>query len=71
MAISAKHRSKFAAIVTSPNEWKILEWDEKLQTKNPPNPYESFVQRSVIPCALMLLEERTAYLKQLIWFWFE
>ena len=46
MAIGAEYRSKFAALhrvqvkicspspamVMSPNEWKILEWDEKLQT---------------------------------------
>ena len=32
MAMSAEHRSKFAA-VTSPYEWKNLEWDDKLQNK--------------------------------------
>ena len=35
MALSAEHTSKFEApspaMVTSPNERKILEWDEKLQ----------------------------------------
>ena len=34
MAISAEHRSKFAALVTSPNGWKILKWNEKLEKKN-------------------------------------
>ena len=37
MAIVAEHRPKFAALqirVTSPYEWKILEWDEKPQTNN-------------------------------------
>ena len=32
MAMSAEHRSKFA-MVTSPHEWKILEWDENPQNK--------------------------------------
>ena len=35
MAMSAEHRSKFSpspVMVTSPYEWKILEWDEKPQT---------------------------------------
>ena len=36
MAISAKHNSKFAPLspvmVIPPYEWKILMWDENLQT---------------------------------------
>ena len=36
MAMSAQHKSKFAApspaMVMSLYEWKILDWDEKLQT---------------------------------------
>ena len=36
MAMSAEYRSKFLPVmvvmVTSPYEWKILEWDEKPQT---------------------------------------
>ena len=41
MAMSTEHRSKFyspyPAMMTSPNEWKILEWDEKLQTNKTKN----------------------------------
>ena len=36
MAMSVEHRSNFAALaaamVTIPYEWKILDWDDKLQT---------------------------------------
>ena len=34
MAMSAKYRARCPspAMVTSPYEWKILEWDDKLQT---------------------------------------
>ena len=31
MVMSDEHRLK-SALVTSPYEWEILEWDEKLQT---------------------------------------
>ena len=40
MAMCAEHRSK-SAMVTSPYEWKILEWDEKTQT-NKTNRFASF-----------------------------
>ena len=34
MTISAEHKSKFEAMVTSRNEWKILEWDENSKQTN-------------------------------------
>ena len=46
MAMSAEQRSKFAdlhrpspATVTSPYEWKFLEWDDKLKTNKQTNKY--------------------------------
>ena len=38
MAMSAEHRP-LAVIVTSPYEWKILEWDDKPQTNKQTNGY--------------------------------
>ena len=43
MAMSAEHKSKFSALVASSYEWKILEWDDKLQNKQTQTPQLSII----------------------------